>query len=294
MHEINLVCPICSNALNLNSKKIYCAGKKHHNFPVVDNIPILINDHESIFKIRDFTSGKGKYFSQKKKNGFLKILDKALPSISANFVCKSNFTNLAKKILSTKARARVLVIGSGYGGEEIRTITENDRFEITNTDVNLGPDVSVVCDAHNLPFKTETFDCVIIQAVVEHLVDPEKAVAEILRVLKKSGWAYFETSFMQQNHGGDYDFKRYTFRGHLNLLSGFKKVEGGTARGPAMALSWSWLHFLNSFSDLRIYRYFVNFIVRISIFWLKYLDLYLNHKNGSKESASAFFFFAQK
>jgi SAM-dependent methyltransferase len=294
MHEINLICPICSNALNLGTKKSYCNGGKRHYFPVINNIPILINDRESIFKIKDFTFGRGKYFSQRKKNRLIEIAGKVIPSISANFVCKSNFSKLAKKISSTKTRAKILIIGSGYGGNGIETITENKKFQILNTDVYLGQNVSIVCDAHNLPFITGTFDCVIIQAVIEHLADPEKAVTEIYRVLKKNGWAYFETSFMQQNHGGEYDFKRYTFRGHMNLLSGFNKVEGGTACGPAMALSWSWLYFWNSFSDLRIYRYFVNFIVRISIFWLKYLDIYLNHKNGSREAASAFFFFARK
>jgi len=42
-------------------------------------------------------------------------------------------------------------------------------------------------DAHNIPFPDEFFDCVIVTAVLEHLVAPYKALEEINRVLKQSG-----------------------------------------------------------------------------------------------------------
>lgn len=45
----------------------------------------------------------------------------------------------------------------------------------------------LTCDAHELPFKDESYDFVICAEVLEHLQDPQKAAAELTRVLKKGG-----------------------------------------------------------------------------------------------------------
>jgi len=43
----------------------------------------------------------------------------------------------------------------------------------------------VLADAHNLPFKEDSFDLVLCSEVFEHLLDPKKAFMEITRVSKK-------------------------------------------------------------------------------------------------------------
>ena len=73
-------------------------------------------------------------------------------------------------------------------------------------------------------------DAVCVQAVLEHVVDPAGVVAEIERVLKSDGVVYAETPFMQQVHGGAYDFTRFTELGHRWLWRRFATIERGTAR----------------------------------------------------------------
>lgn len=47
-------------------------------------------------------------------------------------------------------------------------------------------------DAHKIPFPNETFDVVICTEVLEHVVNPEKVLKEIRRVLRSNGIAVIE------------------------------------------------------------------------------------------------------
>ncbi len=49
----------------------------------------------------------------------------------------------------------------------------------------------LVADAHDLPFKANTFDAVFAMEVLEHVYSPEKVMQEARRVLKKGGYAVF-------------------------------------------------------------------------------------------------------
>lgn len=50
----------------------------------------------------------------------------------------------------------------------------------------------IYADAHNLPFKAETFDLVICTEVLEHVKDPDIVLKEIKRVLSRGGVAIIE------------------------------------------------------------------------------------------------------
>lgn len=49
----------------------------------------------------------------------------------------------------------------------------------------------LVGDAHNLKFKSGTFDAVFAMEVLEHVVNPKKVLKEIKRILKKGGYGVF-------------------------------------------------------------------------------------------------------
>ena len=89
-------------------------------------------------------------------------------------------------------------------------VVNNPAIELVETDVSFGPRTALICDAHNIPFAEGSFDGVVAQAVLEHVLDPYSCVAEIYRVLKPAGLVYVETPFMQQVHMGRYDFTRFT------------------------------------------------------------------------------------
>jgi SAM-dependent methyltransferase len=68
----------------------------------------------------------------------------------------------------------------------------------------------VIGDTLDLPFADESFDAVFSQAVLEHVTDPQRAVDEMIRVLKPGGTFYAEVAFMQPVHQAPIHFFNHT------------------------------------------------------------------------------------
>ncbi|MBS3992911.1 MAG: class I SAM-dependent methyltransferase [Bacteroidetes bacterium] len=54
------------------------------------------------------------------------------------------------------------------------------------------PIADVKADILNLPFENETFDVVFCNHVLEHIVDDQKAMSELYRIMKKGGYGIFQ------------------------------------------------------------------------------------------------------
>lgn len=152
----------------------------------------------------------------------------------------------------------------------------------------------LVADAHDIPFADESFDGVIAQALLEHVVDPWRCVDELHRVLKPGGLVYAETPFIQGVHAGRYDFTRFTHLGHRRMFRRFEEVESGTGQGPGVALAWSYQSFVLSFATSFWLRGMLMVFTRVTSFYLKYLDYYLGRKPGSFDFSSGYFFLGKK
>jgi len=195
---------------------------------------------------------------------------------------------IAKKrgpLINRYKNGLILNVGSGDDCTHERVI---------NFDLDLLPGVNVVGNGENLPFLDETFDLIINQAVLEHVKKPEKIIKEIFRVLKKSGYVYVETPFLQEYHGFPLDFQRYTLMGLENLLSRFEKIESGVCAGPSAAFGRIFREYIASFSDNIYIHQILKVLAGWIIFPLRYLDLWLNKKKYAHVLAMGFYFIGQK
>lgn len=137
------------------------------------------------------------------------------------------------------AKPTVLVVGGGTIGRGIGRLYDEPQFKVVAFDIYASNVTHLVADAHQIPFRDATFDAVVAQAVLEHVLEPTEVVAEIWRVLRPHGIAYAETPFVQQVHEGPYDFHRFTESGHRWLFRRFEKIDTGIVTGPGYTLVWT-------------------------------------------------------
>jgi uncharacterized protein YbaR (Trm112 family)/SAM-dependent methyltransferase len=299
-----LACPVCKLPLEWAEEHCHCTNEAcQAKFPLVDGIPILINEPNSLFRIEDYLQHTKTYFSpqsnQSRKSLRKRFMNWLVPTIDHNIKSQRNFAKFAEHLRQANPNQipTVLIIGASVLGKGLQALQDSGQVRFVETDVSFSSRVKVICDGHDLPFAENAFDGVIVQAVLEHVVDPFRCVEEIHRVLKPTGLVYAETPFMQQVHGAAYDFLRFSHLGHRRLFRRFSELESGVACGPAMALTWSYKYFLNSFLTRRtpnILRTCVNIFANLSCFWIKYFDYFLIDKPGSLDAASGYYFIGRK
>src|SRR5947207_1064219 len=133
----------------------------------------------------------------------------------------------------------VLVVGGGSIGNGTDGLYDSERLRLLAFDIVASQHVQLVADAHQIPLISGCVDAVVVQAVLEHVLNPWQVIEEVHRVLKPDGLVYAETPFMQQVHAGPYDFTRFTDSGHRWLFRRFAEIDRGVVAGPGTALSWS-------------------------------------------------------
>lgn len=98
-------------------------------------------------------------------------------------------------------------------------------------------------DAARLPFADRSFDCVLMLDVLEHVAEPEAALAEASRVLGAGGQLLLTIPFAYPFHDLPHDFQRFTGPGLQRRIAaaGLDLVEmeevGGGIEAAALNLS---------------------------------------------------------
>jgi SAM-dependent methyltransferase len=183
-------------------------------------------------------------------------------------------------------RPRVLVVGGGTIGGGVQLLYDDSAIDVIAFDVYNSPHVQFIADGHAIPLVDGSLDAVWIQAVLEHVLDPEKVVAEIHRLLRPQGLVYADTPFMQQVHEGPYDFSRFTLSGHRWLFRRFTEIKAGVQGGPGVTLRWS----IRYFAAGLFRSYWAGRLIEAAFFWLRYLDAVVPESWASDGACGVWFF----
>lgn len=267
-----LMCPVC--------KKVY---------PLVNGIPILLNDTASVFRISDYLAheeygGTNSYAGHlDRRRGLRQMYRRVVFRLSEMDPPRRDFgvNDAVDYILLALPDARILVIGAG--DSEV-------KGNVTYTDVAFGKNVHCIADAHDLPFVDESFDACVAVAVLEHVADPYRCVEEVRRILRPGGFVFAETPFMQPVHMGAYDFTRFTYLGHRRLFRHFEEIKSGIAGGPGVSAAQILRYAIACISDRPALRKWLKLAGLLLTYPIRWVD-YVGYKNrGAYDSASGFYF----
>lgn len=280
-------CPLHKSALGVGFRCAACDRR----FPQVGGVPILLNESNSVFLAADYLRDDTAYGGASaysghldKRRGLRQAYRRFVHRLAEAQTVARDFDvqDAMRWIAERRPGAKVLVIGAGD------TTLEGD---VTYTDVAFGKNVDCIADAHDLPFVDQSFDACVACAVLEHVADPQRCVAEIERVLKPGGFVFAETPFMQPVHMGAYDFTRFTFLGHRRLFGRFDEIRSGIAGGPATSAAHVFRYLLVSLSGRPVLVKWLRLLGLLATWPARYLDLLTVKHATAFDAASGFYFF---
>ncbi len=170
-------------------------------FPIVRGVPILIDETKSLLRVADYAREPARVLDASTRGTsplrrFVRGVYDRLPDANVTLASRENYERFAKLLHERGPSLHVLVVGGREAGRGMQVVLEDGRIELVETDIDFGPRTQLVCDAHQLPFAAGQFDGVVIQAVLEHVLDPHRCVEEIHRVLAPQGLVFAETPFL--------------------------------------------------------------------------------------------------
>jgi len=291
------VCPRCRFALEAEGATFRCTSTTcvygaPGAFPVLGRWPLLIDSERSVVRGADLLSVGDPVKSLLGGGTRRNAVDRAPPMVRAlwrppNRVAARNTERLLR--LLPGPAPKLLVVGGGTVGNGVEAIYADPRVQVIGFDIFASPLTQFIADAHHIPLADGTVDAVVVQAVLEHVLAPDKVVAEIHRVLRPGGLVYAETPFLQQVHAGAYDFTRYTTSGHRYLFRNFEEISAGAVAGPGTELLWSIDHLVRGLSRSSL----AGRLVRGLLFWLRYLDAAIP-PDYAEDNASALYFLGRR
>ena len=283
-----LACPRCGGALTGSLTALVCDNEScSHRYAAIGDPPkpVLIDPDTSIMDVDAILASGGSSPVARSYGG------RFLNSLTHRFTSPRNTTaeryarRLATDLVAeTEGQPRVLVIGGGTIGGGVKSVYEDPRLDVLAFDVYASENVQFLADAHQVPLKDGSVDGVLIQAVLEHVLDPQAVVAEIHRVLRLGGLVFAGTPFMQHVHEGPYDFTRFTESGHRYLFRHFAVRDSGAGAGLGTQLLWSIVYFARGI------HFRAGQAARVIFFWLPKLDRRLNCR-VTVDGASGVFFY---
>ena len=278
---------------------LHCLGCGS-SYPVVGGTPILINSDRSVFAPDEIVAAYEREQAAPPRSWLRRFAwaiasrTPHVPSFARQAVIARRFA----EILARHSRApAILVAGSGTEGVGVEALRSIPGAAITEFDVYLTDSRMLVADLLDLPFASASFDAVVAQGVLEHVVDPQRAAEEIHRVLRPDGFVFATTPFVLGVHMPVADYSRFSRLGLIRLFRRFTPVECDVIEGAAVALAYSaayfWMALFSSFGwagGAKIAKYAGNYL----IFWLRWLDGLARRSTISIDAAASYYYVGRR
>ncbi len=276
-----LCCPACNSDLKKVNNIFRCSCDREYK---IDNCsrPFLIANN--IFNKNSEEHETGINWLK----SFLKQFPRLYYFIWHLFCPVLMLQNGPRKILKYLKNEPVLLdVGSG---------PERLGDEFINVDIYPFPEVDVVADVMNLPFKSNSCEGVVSESLLEHVEFPQKVTREMVRVIKSGGYLYISAPFIHPYHASPDDFGRWSMSGLKSFFPDLEIVESGVRSGPwsafLMFLAY-WLGNIFSFGFKKIAPFLTHMFMLI-LGPLKFLDFIFANISGAEAVSAHLYLIGKK
>jgi SAM-dependent methyltransferase len=160
--------------------------------------------------------------------------------VDTDAVSSNDYDGKVLSLIERYADGMILDCGAGRRGTYYDNVV---NFEIVDYDTT---DVRGV--GESLPFADASFDAVVSIAVLEHVRDPFRCAAELVRVLKPGGELVCCVPFLQPYHGYPHHYYNMTHQGLRALFERDLVVESVEVYDSVLPI-WSLTWILQSWAD---------------------------------------------
>ena len=270
------------------------------SFPIVNGTPILINTDRSVFTPEEIIAAYERERAAQPRS-WRGRLAWAIASRTPHVPSFARQAEIARRFAECLAAhspsPAVLVAGSGTDGLGVDALRTIPGATVTELDVYLTDTRMFVADLTDLPFASSSFDALVAQGVLEHVIDPQRAAEEIHRVLRPGGFLFSTTPFVLGVHMPVADYTRFSRLGLIRLFRRFTPVECDVIEGAGVTLAYSfayfWMALLSSFGwagGAKVAKYTGNYL----IFWLRWLDGLLRRSPVSIDAAASYYYIGRR
>ncbi len=230
-----------------------------------------------------------------------KLVDKYLFKNTKNV----RFNFIKNWLLDLKPNSKILDAGAGlmryksfcthlnYHSQDFGGYTGGETFEGVRTKEWRSKECDLICDITSLPVADSTYDFILCSDVFEHLPNPEAALKELSRVLKKGGdilvtspfrCFYHQPPFFFFSGFSKYWFERISDSENLKIK---KIIQNGNFYND---VAYDILR-ISNFSP-RYLSLLSSSISLIIIIYLKFMEFF--YKNKAPESCNGYFILMSK
>jgi SAM-dependent methyltransferase len=220
-----------------------------------------------------------------------------IPATTLNSAARRNLKQLNRWMLKYP-QPRLLNLGCGDRFIGRDQLSLKCRQGLVSFDLLPSSAADAAGDAHDIPFRDESFNAVITQALLEHTRFPFKVADEIFRILKPGGIVYAEVPFIQGYHPTPRDYYRFTPEGLREVFSSFAIMDQGVCGGPGSALGWIFREtvsgMITGYNDRKNLHILAQFVSGWLAFPFKYLDTVYAGRPGACKIASGLYILGEK
>lgn len=296
----SLCCPRCHGRLqNPDAVELRCIACGRA-YPVVGGTPILIDPERSVFAPAAIIAAAEREHAQPARSAPARLLwaiASRTPHVTSYRRQRDVARGFAQRLAAETVAPSILVVGSGTEGIGVGDLTQIPGATVCECDVFLTDSRMLVADLLDLPFGDASFDAVVAQGVLEHVIDPHRAADELHRVLRPGGFVFSTTPFVLGVHLPVADYTRFSRLAQLRLFRRFAPLECDVVEGAAVSLAYAtsyfWMAVFSSFgwaNGAKMVKYAGNYL----IFWLRYVDTFVRRSPISIDAAASYYYIGRK